>query len=85
MTDRTGARARTKPGTRLGDPHSVDDLLGILDSHDLADAMKQMKEKHRFKELLVMVDTCQAATLFNHVCDASHRMVPNFNYIEYSY
>ncbi|KAK9088576.1 hypothetical protein Scep_027658 [Stephania cephalantha] len=29
--------------------------------------MKQMKEKHRFKELLVMVDTCQAATLFNQL------------------
>lgn len=35
-----------------------------LQSHDLADAVKQMKEKHRFKELLIMVDTCQASTLF---------------------
>ncbi|GAY34549.1 hypothetical protein CUMW_282640 [Citrus unshiu] len=26
-----------------------------------------MKEKHRFKELLIMVDTCQAATLFSQV------------------
>jgi phosphatidylinositol glycan class K len=71
-----------------------------LQSHDLADAVKQMKEKHRFellnhqnldvdlvlfisgfiyphlhfglpfrfKELLIMVDTCQAATLFSQVC-----------------
>ncbi|OVA01468.1 Peptidase C13 [Macleaya cordata] len=38
-----------------------------LQSHDLADAVKQMKEKHRFKELLIMVDTCQAATLFNQL------------------
>ncbi|KAM7512123.1 hypothetical protein LguiB_010998 [Lonicera macranthoides] len=39
-----------------------------LQSHDLADAVKQMKEKRRFKELLlIMVDTCQAATLFSQV------------------
>ncbi|CAA6655135.1 unnamed protein product [Spirodela intermedia] len=36
-----------------------------LQSHDLADAVKQMSEKQRFKELLIMVDTCQAATLFS--------------------
>ncbi|KAM3343438.1 putative GPI-anchor transamidase isoform X1 [Capsicum galapagoense] len=38
-----------------------------LQSHDLADAVKQMKEKRRFKELLIMVDTCQAATLFSQL------------------
>ncbi|KAH0650419.1 hypothetical protein KY284_030331 [Solanum tuberosum] len=38
-----------------------------LQSHDLADAVKQMKEKCRFKELLIMVDTCQAATLFSQL------------------
>ncbi|KAK4759918.1 hypothetical protein SAY87_023049 [Trapa incisa] len=38
-----------------------------LQSHDLADAVKQMKEKGRFKELLIMVDTCQAATLFSQL------------------
>ncbi|KAJ4782225.1 GPI-anchor transamidase [Rhynchospora pubera] len=38
-----------------------------LQSHDLADAVKQMKEKNRFKELLIMVDTCQAATLFSQL------------------
>ncbi|CAH1453724.1 unnamed protein product [Lactuca virosa] len=37
-----------------------------LQSHDLADAVKQMKEK-AFKELLIMVDTCQAATLFSQL------------------
>ncbi|KAG4176531.1 hypothetical protein ERO13_A11G250600v2 [Gossypium hirsutum] len=50
--------------------HGGDEFLKFQDSeelqsHDLADAVKQMKEKHRFKELLIMVDTCQAATLFN--------------------
>ncbi|PPS10672.1 hypothetical protein GOBAR_AA09974 [Gossypium barbadense] len=49
--------------------HGGDEFLKFQDSeelqsHDLADAVKQMKEKH-FKELLIMVDTCQAATLFN--------------------
>ncbi|KAH0669660.1 hypothetical protein KY289_024153 [Solanum tuberosum] len=38
-----------------------------LQSHDLADAVKQMKEKCRFKELLIMVYTCQAATLFSQL------------------
>ncbi|KAK9093242.1 hypothetical protein Syun_028153 [Stephania yunnanensis] len=52
--------------------HGGDEFLKFQDSeelqsHDLADAVKQMKEKHRFKELLVMVDTCQAATLFNQL------------------
>uniref|UniRef100_A0A7C9D7P1 GPI-anchor transamidase n=1 Tax=Opuntia streptacantha TaxID=393608 RepID=A0A7C9D7P1_OPUST len=52
--------------------HGGDEFLKFQDSeelqsHDLADAVKQMKEKRRFKELLIMVDTCQAATLFNQV------------------
>ncbi|KAL6628911.1 hypothetical protein ACP70R_028676 [Stipagrostis hirtigluma subsp. patula] len=50
--------------------HGGDEFLKFQDneelqSHDLADAVKQMKEKHRFKELMIMVDTCQAATLFS--------------------
>ncbi|KAF8392245.1 hypothetical protein HHK36_022587 [Tetracentron sinense] len=49
--------------------HGGDEFLKFQDSeelqsHDLADAVKQMKEKRRFKELLIMVDTCQASTLF---------------------
>ncbi|KAG9138446.1 hypothetical protein Leryth_012734 [Lithospermum erythrorhizon] len=52
--------------------HGGDEFLKFQDneelqSHDLADAVKQMKEKKRFKELLIMVDTCQAATLFNQL------------------
>ena len=31
---------------------------------DIADALEQMKAKGRFRELLFIVDTCQAATLF---------------------
>lgn len=50
--------------------HGGDEFLKFQDSeelqsHDLADAVKQMKEKRRFKELLIMVDTCQASTLFS--------------------
>ncbi|KAH9698945.1 peptidase C13 family [Citrus sinensis] len=59
--------------------HGGDEFLKFQDSeelqsHDLADAVKQMKEKPcvsyhktRFKELLIMVDTCQAATLFSQL------------------
>lgn len=52
--------------------HGGDEFLKFQDSeelqsHDLADAVKQMEEKHRFKELLIMVDTCQAATLFSQL------------------
>ncbi|KAL4587963.1 hypothetical protein LXL04_000840 [Taraxacum kok-saghyz] len=52
--------------------HGGDEFLKFQDSdelqsHDLADAVKQMKEKRRFKELLIMVDTCQAATLFSQL------------------
>ncbi|XP_004488386.1 uncharacterized protein [Cicer arietinum] len=52
--------------------HGGDEFLKFQDSeelqsHDLADAVKQMKEKHRFKELLIMVDTCQAYTLFSQL------------------
>ncbi|XP_052208365.1 uncharacterized protein LOC127812085 isoform X2 [Diospyros lotus] len=52
--------------------HGGDEFLKFQDSeelqsHDLADAVKQMKEKSRFKELLIMVDTCQAATLFSQL------------------
>ncbi|XP_073311608.1 uncharacterized protein [Primulina huaijiensis] len=52
--------------------HGGDEFLKFQDSeelqsHDLADAVRQMKEKRRFKELLIMVDTCQAATLFSQL------------------
>eukprot|EP00249_Psilotum_nudum_P007935 c20923_g1_i1 orf=92-1276(+) len=52
--------------------HGGDQFLKFQDSeeiqsHDLADAIEQMREKRRFKELLVMVDTCQAATLYSQL------------------
>ncbi|XP_058084757.1 uncharacterized protein LOC131232500 isoform X2 [Magnolia sinica] len=52
--------------------HGGDEFLKFQDneelqSRDLADVVKQMKEKRRFKELLIMVDTCQAATLFSQL------------------
>eukprot|EP00462_Mataza_sp_D1_P022823 CAMPEP_0175137962 /NCGR_PEP_ID=MMETSP0087-20121206/10089_1 /TAXON_ID=136419 /ORGANISM="Unknown Unknown, Strain D1" /LENGTH=394 /DNA_ID=CAMNT_0016420821 /DNA_START=54 /DNA_END=1238 /DNA_ORIENTATION=+ len=35
-----------------------------LSSHDLADAFHQMRKQKRYNEILFMVDTCQAATLY---------------------
>ena len=35
-----------------------------MSAPDIADALAQMKAKGRFKELLFIIDTCQAATLF---------------------
>ncbi|CAH1453506.1 unnamed protein product [Lactuca virosa] len=63
---RGGMTAKVKVAvyaSQIGIP--VDTLS--LYSHDLVDAVKQMKEKSRFKELLIMVDTCQAATLFSQL------------------
>ncbi|GLJ44112.1 hypothetical protein SUGI_0919880 [Cryptomeria japonica] len=52
--------------------HGGDQFLKFQDSeeiqsHDLADAIEQMREKRRFKELMIMVDTCQAATLYSQL------------------
>ncbi|TKA74113.1 hypothetical protein B0A55_07086 [Friedmanniomyces simplex] len=35
-----------------------------ISSHDLADAFEQMYEKKRYHELLFMIDTCQANTMY---------------------
>lgn len=50
--------------------HGGDEFLKFQDaeeisSHDLADAFQQMWEKRRYHEIMFMVDTCQAATLYN--------------------
>ncbi|KAK1283534.1 Vacuolar-processing enzyme beta-isozyme [Acorus calamus] len=69
--------------------HGGDEFLKFQDneelqSHDLADAVKQMKEKHRFKELLIMVDTCQAATLFSQATQLNDFITLHvWNLIEY--
>ncbi|CAM6100844.1 unnamed protein product [Calypogeia fissa] len=52
--------------------HGGDQFLKFQDaeeiqSHDLADVFAQMHEKKRYRELLVMVDTCQAATLHSQL------------------
>ncbi|CAK9862911.1 unnamed protein product [Sphagnum jensenii] len=56
--------------------HGGDEFLKFQDaeeiqSRDLADAFAQMHEKRRYKELLVMVDTCQAATLHSQLYSPS--------------
>ncbi|KAK1082215.1 glycosylphosphatidylinositol anchor biosynthesis [Friedmanniomyces endolithicus] len=49
--------------------HGGDSFLKFQDaeeisSHDLADAFEQMYEKKRYHELLFMIDTCQANTMY---------------------
>ncbi|RKP39398.1 peptidase C13 family-domain-containing protein [Dimargaris cristalligena] len=49
--------------------HGGDGFLKFQDaeeisSHDLADAFAQMWEKQRYREILFMVDTCQANTMY---------------------
>lgn len=51
--------------------HGGDQFLKFQDSEeigawDLADAFSQMWEKKRYHELLFMIDTCQANTMFTH-------------------
>lgn len=49
--------------------HGGDSFLKFQDaeeisSHDLADAFEQMYEKKRYHEMLFMIDTCQANTMY---------------------
>lgn len=49
--------------------HGGDSFLKFQDaeeisSHDLADAFEQMYEKRRYHEMLFMIDTCQANTMY---------------------
>ncbi|OJD18501.1 hypothetical protein AJ78_01490 [Emergomyces pasteurianus Ep9510] len=51
--------------------HGGDQFLKFQDSEeigawDLADAFGQMWEKKRYRELLFMIDTCQANTMYTH-------------------
>jgi len=40
-------------------------------AQDVADAAAQMRQKGRYRELLLIVETCQAATLYSKIkCDA---------------
>lgn len=50
--------------------HGGNEFLKFQDSEeisswDLADAFSQMREKKRYNEMLFMIDTCQANTLYN--------------------
>ncbi|KAF7723906.1 glycosylphosphatidylinositol anchor biosynthesis [Apophysomyces ossiformis] len=50
--------------------HGGDEFLKFQDAeeisaHDLADAFKQMWEKKRYNEILFMIDTCQANTMYS--------------------
>ena len=38
-----------------------------LMAQDVADAIQQMHEKGRYRELLLVVETCQAATLYSKI------------------
>lgn len=52
--------------------HGGDDFLKFQDAEeigaqDIADAIAQMFEKKRYHELLFMIDTCQAATMYSKI------------------
>jgi len=52
--------------------HGGDEFLKFQDneeisSYDLADAFEQMWEKRRYKELMFMIDTCQANSMFSRI------------------
>ncbi len=38
-----------------------------INAHDLADALEQMHQHGRFNEMLVIIDTCQASTMFDQI------------------
>ncbi|MDI1487404.1 MAG: glycosylphosphatidylinositol anchor biosynthesis [Ramalina farinacea] len=80
LTDRLGEDVPR--GKRLGSDagsnvlvymtgHGGNEFLKFQDAEeiggwDLADAFEQMWEKRRYNEMLFMIDTCQANTLFQH-------------------
>ncbi|KAI8373424.1 peptidase C13 family protein [Choanephora cucurbitarum] len=52
--------------------HGGDEFLKFQDAeeisaYDLADAFKQMSEKKRYNEILFMIDTCQANTMYSKI------------------
>lgn len=52
--------------------HGGDNFLKFQDteeinSHDLADALQQMFERRRYKQVLLLIDTCQASTMHEHL------------------
>lgn len=75
--------------TRTLHAQDVQELM----SQDLADALQQMHEKGRYNELLLMVETCEAATLVDKisapnivatassVLGGSHRLLASTNHL----
>lgn len=52
--------------------HGGNEFMKFQDSEelmaaDIADAVQQMAEKGRYNELLLIVETCQAATLYSRI------------------
>lgn len=56
-----------------------------INSVDIADAVEQMFQKRRYNEILFMVDTCQAGTLFNQLYSPNVVSVGSSRYAENSY
>jgi len=70
--------------------HGGDEFLKFQDveeisSHDLADAFEQMFEKRRYNEILFMVDTCQANTLFKQFYSPNILSIGSSGFGENSY
>eukprot|EP00656_Telonema_subtile_P031577 TRINITY_DN34540_c0_g1_i2.p1 TRINITY_DN34540_c0_g1~~TRINITY_DN34540_c0_g1_i2.p1 ORF type:complete len:302 (+),score=72.29 TRINITY_DN34540_c0_g1_i2:201-1106(+) len=56
--------------------HGGDEFMKFQDSEemssqDLADAVEQMRIQRRYNQLMLLADTCQAATLNNHLYSAN--------------
>jgi len=70
--------------------HGGDEFLKFQDyeeisSHDLADAFEQMYEKRRYHEILFMIDTCQANTLYKQFYSPNILAIGSSRYAENSY
>jgi len=70
--------------------HGGDEFLKFQDveeisSHDLADTFEQMYQKKRYNEILFMVDTCQANTLYKRFYSPNILAIGSSRFAENSY
>ncbi|KAJ5079788.1 gpi-anchor transamidase [Anaeramoeba ignava] len=70
--------------------HGGDEFLKFQDteeitSYELANAIEEMHQNKRYNEIFVMVDTCQAATLFQRIYSPNVIVVGSSRYHENSY
>ena len=70
--------------------HGGDQFLKFQDveeisSRDLADAFEQMHEKRRYHEMLFIIDTCQANTLYKQFYSPNILAIGSSRYAENSY